>query len=95
MAEQIHVQVCYATPASEIVLELDVAPGTTLEQAVRQSGLLALVPGIDLAQTPVGIFSKKKLLTTVLRACDRVELYRPLLCDPKETRRRRAQKKSA
>ncbi len=95
MAEHIHVQVCYATPASDILLDLDVAPGTTLAQAVQQSGLLAMVPGIDLAQSPVGIFSKKKTLDTVLRDQDRVEVYRPLLCDPKETRRRRAQKKAA
>jgi len=90
MAEQIKVQVCYATPSHEFLRELTVAAGTTLEQAIRQSGLLREVPGMDLASSAVGIYSKKKTLDTVLREHDRVELYCPLLADPKETRRRRA-----
>ena len=95
MAEPLRVQVCYATPAAEILLDLQVAPGTTIEQAIVQSGILAQVPGIDLAVQPVGIYSKKKPLDTVLREHDRIEIYRPLLADPKETRRKRAEKKAA
>lgn len=90
MAEQITVQVCYATPTCEFLRELCVAAGSTLEQAIRQSGLLQQVPQIDLAACAVGIYAQKKPLDTVLRAHDRVEVYRPLLADPKETRRRRA-----
>jgi putative ubiquitin-RnfH superfamily antitoxin RatB of RatAB toxin-antitoxin module len=92
---QIKVQVCYATPDYEFLRELQVPAGTTLEQAVRLSGLLEEVPQIDLASAAVGIYAKKKALDTVLREHDRVEVYRPLLADPKETRRRRAGVKQA
>jgi putative ubiquitin-RnfH superfamily antitoxin RatB of RatAB toxin-antitoxin module len=94
-AGKIGVQVCYATPTLELLLELQVATGTTLEQAIAQSGLLQQVPQIDLATAPVGIYAKKKPLDTVLRAHDRIEVYRPLIADPKEARRRRASRKSA
>ncbi|WP_420213883.1 RnfH family protein [Janthinobacterium fluminis] len=90
MSEQITVQVCYATPTWEFLRTLRVAAGTTLEQAVRLSGLLQEVPQLDLAGSAVGIYAKKKPLDTVLREHDRVEVYRPLLADPKESRRRRA-----
>ncbi|CDG83404.1 RnfH family protein [Janthinobacterium agaricidamnosum] len=93
--EPLNIQVCYATPHSEFLRDLHVAPGTTLEQAVRLSGLLEQVAGIDLATVPVGIYGKKKTLDTVLREHDRVEVYRPLLADPKEARRRRAAKPAA
>ena len=89
-AALIAVQVCYATPTLEFLVDLQVAAGSTLEQAVRASGLLAAVPEIDLAGSTVGIYAKKKTLDTVLRARDRVEVYRPLVADPKEARRRRA-----
>lgn len=95
MAERIHVQVCYATDAREYLRDLDVAPGTTIAQAIEQSGILRDIPGIDLALQPVGIYAKKKPLDTVLRAHDRIEIYRPLQADPKETRRKRAEKKAA
>jgi putative ubiquitin-RnfH superfamily antitoxin RatB of RatAB toxin-antitoxin module len=95
MADALRVQVCYATPARDILLELEVEQGTTIEQAIVRSGILAQVPGIDLSVQPVGIYSKKKTLDTVLREHDRIEIYRPLLADPKETRRKRADKKAA
>jgi putative ubiquitin-RnfH superfamily antitoxin RatB of RatAB toxin-antitoxin module len=95
MADQIHVQVCYATAAQEYLRDLAVAPGTTIEQAIAQSGVLADIPGIDLALHPVGLYGKKKPLDTVLREHDRIEIYRPLVADPKESRRRRVQKKDA
>lgn len=93
--ELLPVTLCYATPTEEILRELRVAPGTTLGQAITASGLLAELPGFDLATHPVGIFGKKKPLDTVLREHDRIELYRPLVADPKDSRRRRAQKKDA
>jgi putative ubiquitin-RnfH superfamily antitoxin RatB of RatAB toxin-antitoxin module len=92
MAECIRVQLCYATPDSELLEDLEVAAGTTIEQAIVDSGLL---PDIDLQQTPVGIFGKKKELATVLREGDRIEVYRPMHPDPEETRRRRAAKRAA
>jgi putative ubiquitin-RnfH superfamily antitoxin RatB of RatAB toxin-antitoxin module len=95
MAEQIKVQVCYATATWEFLRDLTVDAGTTLEQAVRQSTLLQEVPQIDLDSAVTGIYGKKKTLATVLRDHDRVEVYRPLQADPKETRRRRAGFKDA
>lgn len=93
MAETIHVQVCYASAASEYLRDLEVEAGTTIEQAIVLSGILAQVPGIDLGSLAVGIYAKKKPLDTILSEHDRIEIYRPLVADPKETRRRRAEKK--
>lgn len=95
MAEALRVVVCYATPTREFLCELDLAPGATIGTAIEASGVLAAFPDINLVTQPVGIFSKKKTLETVLRAHDRVEIYRPLLADPKDSRRRRAAKKDA
>ena len=94
MAEMLHVQVCYATDSVEFLRELDVAVGTTIEQAILASGVLEEIPGIDLALQAVGLYGKKQPLTTVLRERDRVEIYRPLQADPKESRRRRAARKT-
>ena len=91
MAEAtIEVQVCYALPDSSFLRSLSVPAGTTIGQAVAQSGLLQAIPGIDLAINMVGIYGKRKPLDAVLRQHDRVEVYRPLQADPKEARRRRA-----
>lgn len=95
MGKPIHVQVCYATALREYVRDLIVDAGTTIEQAIAQSGILRDIPGIDLAVQPVGIYGKKKPLDTVLREQDRIEIYRPLVADPKDSRRRRAAKKGA
>lgn len=95
MAELLPVTVSYATPTSEILREVRVAAGTTVGQAIEESGILAAIPEIDLAVHPVGIFGKKKPLDTVLREHDRIEIYRPLVADPKDSRRRRALKKTA
>lgn len=96
MAEAtIEVQVCYALPDSSFLRSLNVPAGTTIEQAVAQSGLLQAIPGIDLAVNMVGIHGKRKPLDSVLHQHDRVEVYRPLQADPKEARRRRASGKSA
>jgi putative ubiquitin-RnfH superfamily antitoxin RatB of RatAB toxin-antitoxin module len=95
MADRINVQVCYATAAREYLRDLTVTAGTTIEQAIRQSGVLTDIPGIDLATQPVGIYGKKRPLDTVLRERDRIEIYRPLVADPKDSRRKRAEKKEA
>lgn len=90
MAE-IRVQVCYLSPQA-LLRELTLAEGSTLRDALRASAIEA--PGLDLATCPVGIFGKKKAPDTVLRDGDRVEIYRPLVADPKEARRRRVVRKS-
>ena len=66
--------------------------GTTVEQAIEQSGIIELFPEIDLTENKVGIWNKAVKLSTVLDNYDRIEIYRPLIADPKEVRKRRAEK---
>jgi putative ubiquitin-RnfH superfamily antitoxin RatB of RatAB toxin-antitoxin module len=87
--ETIHVQVCYASEAAQFLRALQVAPGTTIGQAIALSGLAEAVPGLDVAALETGIYAKKKPRDTILREHDRIELYRPLIADPKHARRRR------
>lgn len=89
----LQVQVCYVRPGFSFLRDLIVPEGTMLQTAIACSGLLAAAPEIDLALNRVGIFGKLKTLDTVLRDKDRVEIYRPLIADPKESRRKRAMKK--
>lgn len=89
-ADWIAIEVAYATPAKQVILKLAVEPGTGLELAVRSSGILEQFPEIDLAQNKVGIFGKLAKLDDVLQPGDRVEIYRPLIADPKEVRKQRA-----
>ena len=95
LTERFDVVVCYATARQEWLYALEVEAGTTIGAAIEQSGVLATFPDINLATQPVGIYAKKKTLDTVLRARDRIEIYRPLVADPKESRRKRAAKKEA
>lgn len=90
----LQVWVVYATPQDEFVQPMRVSAGTTVGQAIEGSGVLARYPDINLVTQPVGIYGKKKTLDTVLRERDRVEIYRPLLADPKDSRRKRAAKKA-
>lgn len=95
MAEtnKIQVEVAYATPDEQVIIPLSVDKGTTLEQAIQLSGILEHFPEIDLSQNKTGIFGKIAKADTELREQDRVEIYRPLIADPKESRRKRAEKK--
>jgi uncharacterized protein len=88
----IRVQVCYLRPDLEILEDLAVPEGTTLRQAILLSNVLKTVPEIDLSVSRVGVYGKHKTPETVLRDHDRVEIYRPLIADPKESRRKRAEK---
>ena len=88
----IKVQVCYSTPQAVTLLDLEVAAGATLSQAIVQSGILRKHPEIDIAVNKLGIYGKLKPADSPLRDGDRVEIYRPLIADPKEARRRRAKK---
>ena len=94
MAERIKITLCYAPSPVPILYALEVEEGTTIGQAIEFSGILQEAPEINLVTMPVGIYGKKKTLDTVLRARDRVEIYRPLIADPKDARRRRAKKSS-
>lgn len=90
---KIAVEVVYALPGEQLLIELSVAPGSTARGAIEQSGILARFPEIDSDHQALGIFGKAVNADTVLRAGDRVEIYRPLIAEPKEARRRRAVKK--
>ena len=82
-------------PRSEYLRDLEVEQGTTIEQAIAQSGMLADIPGHRPGDAAGGLYGKKRPLDTVLRERDRIEIYRPLVADPKEARRRRAVKKAS
>jgi len=90
MGDEIQVEVAYALPEQQLILPITVAAGTKVEDAIRLSGILERFPEIDLSQNKVGVFSKLTPLDAVVRNKDRVEIYRPLIADPKEVRRRRA-----
>ncbi|MHB8624173.1 MAG: RnfH family protein [Sulfuricaulis sp.] len=84
------VEVAYATPSRQEVIEVLAHPGDTVEQVIRASGVLALFPEIDLLRHRVGIFGETARLQDPVHDRDRVEIYRLLVADPKELRRRRA-----
>jgi putative ubiquitin-RnfH superfamily antitoxin RatB of RatAB toxin-antitoxin module len=90
-ATTINVEVVYALPGQQSLLQVQLAEGAMVEDAIRQSGVLEAFPDIDLAKNKVGIFSKLVKLDETLRDKDRVEIYRPLIADPKEVRRKRAE----
>jgi putative ubiquitin-RnfH superfamily antitoxin RatB of RatAB toxin-antitoxin module len=90
MAETIHIEVVYALADRQDVIPLTLAAGTTLKQAVEGSGLMEKYPDIDTVKGKFGIYSKLAKPDTVLRDRDRVEIYRPLIADPKEVRKQRA-----
>lgn len=84
------VEVVYSTPEECCLVAVKVWQEATVEVAIVASGLLERFPAIDLDTQPVGIFSKKVDLSTVPRHGDRIEIYRPLVMDPKERRRSRS-----
>jgi uncharacterized protein len=86
----IDIQVCYALPQRQELVTVKLAEGGTVQQAIETSGLLAKYREIDLSKNKIGIFAKLSKLDTVLRDKDRVEIYRPLVADPKEVRKKRA-----
>lgn len=94
-AANISVEVIYALPTQQPLLNVKLAEGATVEDAIRASGVLEAFPEIDLAQNKVGIFSKLVKLDEAVRDRDRVEIYRPLIADPKEVRRKRAEEGKA
>ncbi len=87
------VEVAYATPASQEVIEVSVSPGATVGEVIRASGLLEKHPEIDLSRSRVGVFGEFVRPQDPVHDGDRVEIYRPLIADPKEARRKRAAKK--
>jgi len=88
--ETINVEVAYALPEKQLIRALNVDAGTTIGAAIVQSGVMMDFPELELEDAKVGIFGKVAAMTTVLADGDRVEIYRPLIADPKEVRRKRA-----
>ena len=90
MAEILNIEVCYALSGKQEIVRLKLPTGATAQQALEASGLLTKYPEIDLKKNKFGIFAKLSKLDSVLRDQDRVEIYRPLIADPKEVRKQRA-----
>lgn len=93
----INVEVAYALPDRQQILALQVEPDCTVYEAVERSGIARQFPEIDLATAKLGVFGKAvpKPRETVLADGDRVEIYRPLIVDPKVVRKQRAEKVKA
>lgn len=87
---KIEVEVVYASPSKQLLITCQVKLGSTIQQAIELSGILSQFPEIDLSQQKVGIFGKQRKLTDLVQAGDRIEIYRPLIIDPKKARRNRA-----
>jgi len=92
MSARLSIEVCYALANEQTLIAVDLPEGATLQQALDASGILQRYPQIDLGTQKVGVFGKLKPLDTVLADHDRVEIYRPLLVDPKLSRQRRVEK---
>ena len=101
MKKHIQVEVAYATPEHQLIIAVEVPEGCTALEAVEQSGIAERFEAINIYQDPMGIFSQPlngKVLPEpsdyILQARDRIEIYRPLLIDPKQARLNRAKNKA-
>ncbi|GAA5213760.1 RnfH family protein [Corallincola platygyrae] len=92
MSDSISIEVAYALPDRQSLVEVDVPANATVEQGIVASGIIASYPEIDLAKNKVGIWNKAAKLNDVLSQGDRIEIYRPLIADPKEVRKQRAER---
>lgn len=88
----INVEIAYARPDTQRIIKIQIAAGSTIEAAIKQSGILDIFPEIDLHKQKVGVFSKQGELGDEIHEGDRVEIYRSLTIDPKEARRAKAKK---
>lgn len=95
MSEQINVEVVYALPHEQALLKVQVPENSTVADAIRFSGILDKYPDIDISKNKLGIFGKLSKADAILRDKDRIEIYRPLIADPKEIRRQRAEEGKA
>lgn len=89
MADTVRVQVCHARPDSVFLEDLVMSAGASLRQALFASSLQKAFPELDLSTAKIGVHGKLRALDDLLREGDRIEVYRPLLADPKDARRRR------
>ena len=92
MSEMIDIEVVYGLPNRQVLLSLPVLDGSTIEECITLSGITAHFPEIIISEAKVGIFSRPEKLSTLVKTGDRIEIYRPLIADPKEMRKLRAAK---
>lgn len=90
----IKIEIAYALPERYYLKSFELEDGTSVEAAILQSGVLQQYPEINLKENKVGIFSRPAKLTDILSDGERIEIYRPLLADPKEIRRLRAEQQA-
>lgn len=84
------IEVAYATPDEQVLIELDVSEGSTVEQAIDASAIYDRFPSVALKECEVGIWGRRVARSDLVKSGDRVELYRPLKMSPREARRLRA-----
>lgn len=89
----IHVEVAYAKPDKQLAISVEIERGATIKDVILHSGILTMFPEIDLTKQKVGVFSKPRQLSDLVNDGERVEIYRPLIIDPKEARRAKAKNK--
>ncbi len=89
---KIQLEVVYGTPKVQSLLSFEAEQGVTVQQAIDLSGILDAFQDIDLTVNKVGVWNRTAKLTDEVQDLDRIEIYRPLLADPKEVRKRRAEK---
>ena len=89
---EIYVEVVYALPERQYLRTVKLKSGSTVEKAIQVSGLLELRQDINLKHNKVGVYSRPVKLSDILDDGDRIEIYRPLIADPKELRRLRAER---
>lgn len=92
MSNMIEVEVVYGVPTKQVLLSLPVPVGSTIEESIKLSSITKHFPEIIIGDAKVGIFSRPEKLSTVVKEGDRIEIYRPLIADPKEMRKLRAAK---
>ena len=86
----LNIEVVYAIEKEQVIFKVQVSAESTIDQAIKASAVLEKYPEIDLSINDVGVFSQKKELSDILHDGDRVEIYRPLIADPKQIRRAKA-----
>jgi len=89
--KMMNIEVAYATPERQRIIPIRIAEGATVEECITKSHISDYFTDINLAEQKVGIWSKASKLDATPRDGDRIEIYRPLIADPKEIRRRRAE----
>ena len=93
MPDEILVEIAYALPEEQVIISIKVPTIFNVQQAIEKSGIQKKFSNIDLSKNKVGIFGKQTTLDHLLKDRDRIEIYRPLILDPKEMRRKRAANK--